>query len=157
MKNRLLALLTVVALVLSVQGAAQYGAWLGRLTYSDAFAQIPPPAIQAVDIRTHSLVYNWTVGPDIPSELRIKCRPEGTPLGQYTFTRVVPVLPSGAITLVELLPKSNLLYYCVLLGAVAIPGPNGSVLYAEGVASSEFPFAAAGTQFGSGSISIASK
>lgn len=153
MKQRLYLFTAAFLIVTLALGAAQFGAWWGSLFFKNAFAQAPT-AIQAVDIRTHALLYDWTSGPDAPSELRIKCRPEGTQPGQYTFTRTVPVAPNGAIDLVELLPKNNMFYYCTIVGAVGIPGPGGQTFYAEGVASSELPFGAVGTQFGTGKVSI---
>jgi hypothetical protein len=144
MKQRLYLFMASFLVVMLVMGAGHFGSWWGRLFFEDAFAQIPP-TIQSVDIKRGVMKYTWVDGPDGPAtELRIKCGPN---TGQYTFTRIVPVAATGAVDLIDLLPKQGL-YYCVIAGATK---------YGEGPLSSEIPFDAGGVPSGKGTIAISLK
>ncbi len=144
--------MVAAAIYSAVLGAGHFGSWMARIAYPNAAeAQSPPQIITSGDIKRGLLEYTWTEGADPASELRLKCRPEGTSVGQYTFNRVLPVAKNGTVALIDLLPKSGK-YYCVLVGAAVIPGVTPTV-YVEGVASSEYPFAAGVGPSGQGSIS----
>lgn len=116
---------------------------------SVAYAQTP--IIDSGDLKRGVLNWTWTEGTDKATQLRLKCRPDGTPVGQYTFQRTItPVAPTGTIPLIDVLPSSGK-YYCVFVGAAPIPGVTPTV-WVEGVASSEYPFAAGVGPSGSGKI-----
>lgn len=162
MKQRMYLFTAAFLIVMMVMGAAQFGAWWGSLFFKDAFAQVTPPAITSGDIKRGIFTVTWTEGQDPASEVRVKCRPDGTAAGAYTFVRILPPVKVQTIPMVDLLPKSGL-YYCVVVGAAAIPGVTTNIsgvampVLIEGVASSEVPFAAgvapSGTGKGSASFS----
>jgi hypothetical protein len=156
MKQRLHLFMASLLIVMLVMGAGQFGSWLARIVYpNSAEAQTPPTIITSGDIKRGLLEYTWTEGADPASELRLKCRPDGTAVGQYTFNRVLPVSAKGNVALIDLLPKSGK-YYCVVVGAAVIPGVTPTA-YVEGVASPEYPFVVGVGPSGQGSISISFK
>jgi hypothetical protein len=138
-------LILILLFIVAVNGIIDY-AYPGQ-------AQAQAPVIDSGDIRRGVLNWTWTEGQDPATQLRLKCRPEGTSVGQYTFTRTItPVAATGTVALVDLLPSSGK-YYCVLVGVAAIPSVTPVVML-EGVASSEYPFAAGVTPSGTGKLSI---
>jgi hypothetical protein len=156
-----LVLRCALAFLVALYGASELGKALGPRTAEflgprSAEAQVPTPVIEAYDIKLGYLDLTWKEGEVPADQLRMRCGPVSK---QYNFTRIVagaaPVPATTRIMMADLLPKPGL-HYCVFVGAKAIPGTN-PVLYVEGTASSEIPFAAVDAPSGQGTISRGSK
>lgn len=113
-------------------------------SYSTSAEAQGASVIQSVDVKRGVLNWTWTEGADPATELRFKCGPNS---GQYTFTRIEPVAPSGTIRLADMLPKNGA-WYCAMAGATK---------FGEGTLSSEIFFDAGAAPSGSGKISVGLK